>query len=63
MYCIQGVASVLPRGGGGGGGGGELIFPDQKGVAEVVPDGHFSREINISFPKIVGHATFHKLSN
>jgi hypothetical protein len=21
----------------------ELIFPDQKGVAEVVPDGHFKR--------------------
>jgi hypothetical protein len=21
----------------------ELVLPDQKGVAEVVPDGHFSR--------------------
>ena len=26
-----------------GGGGGELVLPDQKGVAGVVPDGHFSR--------------------
>jgi hypothetical protein len=25
-----------------GGGGSELVLPDQKGVAEVVPDEHFS---------------------
>jgi hypothetical protein len=30
-------------GGGGGGGGGELVFPDQKGVAKVVPEENFSR--------------------
>jgi hypothetical protein len=30
-------------GGGGGGCDRELVFTDQKGVAEVVPDGHFSR--------------------
>ena len=28
---------------GGGGVGGELVLPDQKGVAEVVPDGNFRR--------------------
>jgi hypothetical protein len=43
----------------GWGGGGrcdrELVLPDQKGVAEVVPDGRrFQSLINISFPKIVG---------
>ena len=29
-------------------------FARPKGVAEVLPDGHFNLLINISFPKIVG---------
>jgi hypothetical protein len=40
------------------GGGGELVLPDKKGVAEVVPDGR----INIPFPKFVGERGFKKSS-
>ena len=47
--------------------GGGLVLPDQKGVAEVVPEEQtFQPLINISFPKIVflgemnsGHSIFH----
>ena len=37
-----------------GRGGGELVLPDQKGVAKVVPRRTFQSLINVSFPKIVG---------
>jgi hypothetical protein len=53
-------------------GGCELVLSDQKGVAEVIPDGQtFQSLINISFPKISkllggggvkkvsGHSIFH----
>jgi hypothetical protein len=39
----------------GGGGGYKLVFPNQRGVSEVVPGGRtFQSLMNISFPKIVG---------
>jgi hypothetical protein len=48
---IRGETSVLRLVGGGS----ELVFPDQKGVAEVVPGGRtWQSLINISFPTIVG---------
>ena len=45
-YLQQPGPKLRYYGWGGGGGGGcdrELVLPDQKGVAEVVPDGHFGR--------------------
>ena len=42
---IRGETSVLWLG------GDELVFPDQKGVADVVPD---RRTLLINFPQIVG---------
>jgi hypothetical protein len=40
MVLDRALTSVLPL---GGGGEVELVLPDQKGVGEVVPDGHLSR--------------------
>jgi hypothetical protein len=35
------------------GGGDELVLPDQKGVAKVVPNGHFNRQLIFLFPKLM----------
>jgi hypothetical protein len=43
--------------GGGRGGEGELILPNQKGVSEVVPDGHFARKHTSA--KIFSRSDFH----